>query len=135
MPNALEIVVTKMTFGIVLVSIACGCLLVLNLNGAEPENDQRTAASPFAGKIVVLSSLSEPDSGTVLHGATVRRLGERSFLVGTGADYGHPLNWQKGRTVWAPVADLGQIVEFNDIEEYMESIAQYDDSIAPAAEH
>lgn len=82
-----------------------------------PAGEQAVAAEGDAfapGKVILVSWRGKPESAVLLEKARVRRLGETSFLVGRGIDDDTPGNWYAGNTIWVPVEDVGQIVEFAD---------------------
>jgi len=110
--------VRKTTFLGFMAMILLGCVLAATRSDAEQEGDNQTPQSPFKGQILVISSKSNVEIGAVLEDASVKRLGQHSFLVGKGADDCHPDNWHKGRTVWVAIDDIAQIAEFENIDEY-----------------
>jgi hypothetical protein len=114
---------SKATFGTITATIALGCLLIPMLGAAERQEGQSTAGSPFGGKILTISLRSDPDAGCVVKDVSLRRLGEQSFLVGTGVDTGHPDNWQEGRTIWVAIDDVCELVEFESIDDYRGAVS------------
>ena len=73
---------------------------------------------PFEGKILILSYKSE-GHGASLEAVTYRQLGGKGFLVGKYLDVhenGAPSVWT-GATLWVPVDDISQIMEFKTVEE------------------
>jgi hypothetical protein len=72
----------------------------------------------FEGKILVLSYKSE-GHGATLEGVACRQLGSKAFLVGKFVDVrenGAPSLWA-GATLWVPVDDVSQIMEFKTVDE------------------
>jgi hypothetical protein len=100
-----------------LAALVLGCLLAATPGNAF-DQDASVVASPFKGQIIAVGDKADPESGVLLENAKVRRLGDRHFLVGIGADYGHPDDWMKGKLVWFPIDDVDTITEFSNIDEY-----------------
>jgi len=101
-----------------LAALVLGCLLATAPGNADSQGDSAAAVSPFKGRIIVAGSKSDRESGAVLEDAKVQRLGERYFLVGTGADYGHPKDWMAAKVVWVAIDDVAGITEFADLDDY-----------------
>ena len=85
----------------------------------------------FAGKFLSILRKSGPDSPTNLEKVQVVKLDERSFLVGTGTDT--PDNWQKGRTVWVAMDDIGEITVFDRLEDLKKALSDSEPKVAPPA--
>ncbi|HZL90874.1 MAG TPA: hypothetical protein VFB96_21080 [Pirellulaceae bacterium] len=84
--------------------------------GATAPTADVTAKSPFAGKVVVISFRSDPETSATLEKFEVKQFGNQAFIVGQTVDDGMPDNWSKGRTTWVPVDDVAHLVEFPDVE-------------------
>jgi hypothetical protein len=78
---------------------------------------------PFKGKVVLVCLKS--NHSLPLEHAQVRKLGERSFLVGKGSDDGQPGNWTKGHINWVPMDRVEMIVEFDSVEEMKKAWEEY----------
>jgi len=98
-----------------LIAVLVACLLA-----AAPGNDDKKIApgGPFKGRIIVVGTGADGQVQMVLENAKIQQLGERSFLVGTGADLGDPDEWMKGQVAWVPIDDADYITEFASVEEY-----------------
>ena len=86
--------------------------------------------APFKGKALVVTV--ESKAALPLEHARIRKLGDRSFLVGKGFDDGHPANWTKGRIAWIPMNRVQMIVEFESVEELKKAFKAYQQAL-PAA--
>jgi hypothetical protein len=73
----------------------------------------------FGTKILVVGMPPRPgeEEGTnhVLEKARIRRLGDRYFLVGRWLDFGEATAFA-GTTMWTPLSDIDQIMEFDNLE-------------------
>lgn len=106
---------TWILFGIA--AIVLGMLAIGSALRADPEPSTPKDAEAFPDIIIVISSKSSASFGSVLDKVQVRNLGGRAFLVGTSVDTGAPGEWAKGRRTWFPLDDVGQIVEFTNVEQ------------------
>jgi hypothetical protein len=70
---------------------------------------------PISGKVLVVAFKSDPETSATLEKFELKQIGNQTFLVGQGVDDDTPENWTKGRTVWVPVDDIAQLVEFPDL--------------------
>ncbi|HKB06169.1 MAG TPA: hypothetical protein VKD90_28495 [Gemmataceae bacterium] len=98
-------------------------LLILGLFGLGPAlapGAPRTPApngSDFEGKIVILTyGRGDAQTSAALEKASVKRLGDRQFIVGVGVDEWTSDKWAHGLTVWIPVDNVTSIVEVADME-------------------
>ncbi|CAN5358895.1 hypothetical protein BH10PLA2_BH10PLA2_33820 [soil metagenome] len=67
----------------------------------------------FTGKIVLVSTAK---SQNTLKNVQVRKLGDRSFLVGISVrDSNLTKELYPARPIWLPVSDLTEIIEFDDL--------------------
>jgi hypothetical protein len=89
-------------------------LLITAPGGAGNQDD---TPSPFKGRVVIISSHSDIETGAALHDPVIKKLGEQEFLVGVSVDDGQPDDWQKGHTVWVAIDDIAQLVEFANVDE------------------
>lgn len=80
----------------------------------------------FAGRAVAITLKSDPEYGIYLEQPLVQRLGQNSFLVGTGLDSGIG-EWTAGRRLWVAVDDISEIIEFKDVEELRETLEPADE--------
>ena len=88
----------------------------------SPVRVNGTGIYSLEDKIVAVSSQSESQYGYTLKSVQTVQLGDRSFLVGRAVDSGYPNDWTAGRTVWFPVDDIGQLVVFEDMEDFREAL-------------
>ena len=101
------------------------------MSGDVVSSDKDESAKQFAGKFLSILRKSGPDSPTNLEKVRVMKLEDRSFLVGTGSDT--PDNWQKGRTVWVAIDDIGEIAVFDSLEDLKKALSDSDPKVAPPA--
>ena len=92
--------------------------------------DKDEPPKQFAGKFLSILRKSGPDSSTNLEKVHVLKLEERSFLVGMGADT--PDNWQKGRSVWVSLDDIGEMTLFDSLEELKKALDSEPKAAPPA---
>lgn len=76
----------------------------------------------FEGKFLSVTTKSGPEYSTSLEKVRVQRLGDQHFLVGVGADDGHPDNWQKGFVIWISLNDVSEITVFGSIDDLKKSM-------------
>lgn len=87
----------------------------------------QTAPPPsikFSGKVLSIAMRSNTEDGAVLEGVELRQIAGEQFLVGKGVLDG----WTKGRPIWIAVGHIAQIVEFESVEKYVESVEKYKDA-------
>jgi hypothetical protein len=84
--------------------------------GAAPAQADVLAKPPFAGKVLVIAFKSDPETSATLEKFELKQVGNQMFVVGQGVEDDSPDNWTKGRTVWVPVDDIAQLVEFPDLQ-------------------
>ncbi|MEX2559586.1 MAG: hypothetical protein WD403_06705 [Pirellulales bacterium] len=78
----------------------------------------------FAGKIIAIAQRSSYDDGAwVLRDVTVELIGDKQFLVGTGAETGIE-DWMDGLRIWVSIEDIADITEFESVEQYKERMAE-----------
>jgi hypothetical protein len=99
-------------FGLVI--LAAALLFGLASHGSRANESQDAGDTPFGNKIVLLEV--KGSYSTTLKSVVVKKLGDRTFLVGT-ALRDSPLTRESypGKVVWLPVSDVEQIIEFDDI--------------------
>jgi len=95
---------------------------VVTIVMAQSPKETKAAASPFTGKVLVVSLQSESNFGAVLGEAKIKQLGSQSFLVGKGLDYGHPDDWRMDQTIWIALSSISSMTEFADLETYEEAV-------------
>ncbi len=79
----------------------------------QPGDAKDVAGEVFAGKIVVVTTAKTQNT---LKNVQIRKLGDRSFLVGTSVrDTNVTREEFPNRPIWLPVSDLTEIVEFDDL--------------------
>lgn len=91
----------------------------------------------FGSKILYLVTKPKDAKGECGYGLYEKvkmvRLGDRSFLVGQIPDYGEGPGYKaaSGKTVWTPISEIVQIVEFKTLEDaknYFETVRKPDDN-------
>jgi hypothetical protein len=70
----------------------------------------------FSGQIVSIWS-KEPARGGVLENVSIRRLGQREFLVGRLADDGKQQDPRIGATFWFPVDEVVMLTEYANVQD------------------
>ena len=98
-------------FGVIVLGVA----LTASVAGrsSQPADGKDSAPDPFAGKIILVTTTN---SQNTLKNVQVRKLGERSFLVGVSVrDNTVTQEEFPGRTLWLPVSAVVEIVEFDDL--------------------
>ncbi len=100
--------------------------IAAGLSAADPIREPLSSATPepdFSGKVLAISIKGADGAGCTIEKVQVRRLGNRSFLVGSLVQsvITKPLGTERkdadGMTVWVAVDEINQIAEFKDIEE------------------
>jgi len=97
------------------------CCLLARFAVGQNANGERASPLEFKGNVIVVYCKSDADRGAVLEKPELKKIGERSFLVGTGMDYGGPKNWTAGQRMWLAVDDVAFIAEFKDAETFKKS--------------
>jgi hypothetical protein len=92
-------------------------LTLPGLVAGEPKG-AAAADDPFAGKVLIVAFTQGDKHGSaVMEKATVKRLGERSFLVGVGIDEWNEDRWAHGVTVWMPLDKIGNIYAVDNVDQ------------------
>ncbi|HVJ68257.1 MAG TPA: hypothetical protein VM510_09750 [Caulifigura sp.] len=103
----------------VLIGLSCGL-------GSAQERSQEAGmpsdVGELKGKIVALTLLSDPDDLVLLAEVTEKRIGQKSFLRGSGVDDGEIPDWRNGAVVYVPVDDIQQVVAFSDLKAYQKNL-------------
>jgi hypothetical protein len=100
------------------VGLALVAVLVLTTFVAGPASSQPPAAGgdpTLVGPFMTVVKKSNPLNSIDLEKVHIRKLVDRTFLVGTGADT--PDNWQKGKTVWVALDDVSEMTVFSTLDE------------------
>jgi hypothetical protein len=95
--------------------LALAVAVTASLGGQAPQTaDAKDAGGDvFAGKIVLVMTAKTQNT---LKNVQIRKLGDRSFLVGTSVrDTNVTREDYPNRPIWLPVSDLTGIVEFDDL--------------------
>jgi hypothetical protein len=79
----------------------------------------------FVGRVVNVWA-KEPACGGTLENVRVRRLGDRTFIVGELVDTGRP-DSRVGCTFWFAVDDLLMLTEFPDVEAAKRHFAEWEE--------
>jgi hypothetical protein len=98
-------------FGVIVLAAA----LIASVAGhtSQPADTKEGTAEPFPGKLILLSTAN---SQNTLKNVQVRKLGDRSFIGGTTVrDSTLTREEYPGRTLWVPVSEVEEIVEFDDL--------------------
>jgi hypothetical protein len=89
------------------------------------------AGEDFKGKTLVITMKTAAKDGRVAGGvlekACLRKLGERTFLVGEVPDLGQAKF--KGLKVWVAVDDIAQVLEFESAEDVKRYYAEHDKAL------
>jgi hypothetical protein len=86
----------------------------------------------FKGKVLNVSTDYPDKTGAVLEQVRIRKIGERSFLVGKGVDDGRPESASyKGLTLWISVDHIVQIAEFESVDEAKKMMRQASPFLPP----
>jgi len=93
-----------------------------------PRDDVETPLTAYAGKILVISFRSDPESTATLEKVQLRQVAAQRFLVGKAVDDGTPRSWNKGATTWVALEDVAQIIEFPNVEAMKKAIDSYSDA-------
>lgn len=106
-----------------LVLAVVGFLVLSSLWWFEPLTRISQAApapssdASFKGKVLHVSTSNMMTAAFLLEKAQVQKIGDRMFLVGTGASDGRMGGWYKGRTVRLQMDHVVSITEFDDLNE------------------
>jgi hypothetical protein len=104
-------------WGLIALGFIFTLLTFASIIHAEPAKSAPNDANPFKGKILLLWVRSgESRFGAVIENPHIRRLGDVSFLVGEGVYPEEGKDYYNGRTVWIPIAEIRQIVEYPNRE-------------------
>jgi hypothetical protein len=95
---------------LVIVAIPITLVYCLSLRADPPRN---ASEDLFSGKILMVTQRTTPNSSAVLEEVHVTRIGDQTFLVGKGVDEDKG-SWYNGRTIWIPLPEVNQILEFTD---------------------
>jgi hypothetical protein len=103
--------------------LSSALFLALGTAWLAAEDKAEGSGSAFAGRVLAVYSASDPEAGgAILVEPRMSKLGEQTFLVGRCPDLQDPAEWRTGRTVWLSLADVAQIVEFDNVEQYRKAI-------------
>jgi hypothetical protein len=97
------------------IAAALALLLVRDQTFAA-EGKKPAPASPFAGKVVVITMNVRDNAGAVLKDAQVRQLGSKSYLVGKAVvieEAGYTLDL----VTWVAVENVISVFEFKSVDE------------------
>ena len=90
-----------------------GCVMLSAKVHAIGHVSEPSAASHFVEPIVAITFKSKGHFGAFLENPVVKKVGERSFLVGQGVCDESTDTWQNGRTVWVAIDEIEQLVELD----------------------
>lgn len=110
---------SRLLFVALLVGLSCG------FGSAQERGSDAgvpTNVGELKGKIVALTLLSDPDDLVLLSEVTEKRIGQKSFLRGSGVDDGEVPDWRNGAIVYVPVDDIQQVVAFSDLKAYQKNL-------------
>ena len=94
------------------------CCVMASFAVGQNADGERASSLAFKGNVIVVYCKSDADRGAVLQSPELKKIGERSFLVGTGVEYGGPKNWTAGQVIWLAVDDIVFVAEFKDAESF-----------------
>jgi hypothetical protein len=83
---------------------------------AKEEKLVAEASGPFQNKLILLKLRSSDTFGAELVNVTEKKLGDKTFLVGTGAATKE--NWQAGNEVWISADDISVITVFKSLDDF-----------------
>jgi hypothetical protein len=106
-----------------LVAIPLAAAFGLSLRADPPQNAAPTQ-DLFSGKILVVNERANPAFEATLEEVRVTHIGEQAFLVGKGVAADDAKNWYNGRTIWIPLVEVTQILEFQDRGELIKAAAE-----------
>ncbi|MBX3441643.1 MAG: hypothetical protein KF774_04490 [Planctomyces sp.] len=106
--------------------LVLGAILGLSVVGAQddaaPDAPEGASRLPFQSKIVAVTLLSDVKDLLLMTDLTEQALGDRLYLVGQGVDDGETSDWRNGKRIWIPMDDIQQIIEFESVEAFRESL-------------
>jgi hypothetical protein len=108
---------------------ALGTTLIAGLALAdEPKPAAPNDEHDFGAKVVVV--VTHPQAAQALPGggylenAKVRKIGDRSFVVGKAADLGTFSMQPKGTTVWFPLSEVMQMTEYDSVDALRKALVE-----------
>ncbi len=110
------------------ISVIGTALLVGAVLADEPRAGAAHEEHDFGTKVIVVvthpQSAQAPPGGGYLETAKIRKVGDRSFIVGKAVDLGGLSTQPRGTTVWFPLSEVLQITEYENVEALRKAIAE-----------
>ena len=109
---------------------ALGTALIAGLALAdEPKAAAANDEHDFGGKVLVVvthpQAAQAPAGGGYLENAKVRKIGDRSFVVGKAVDLGTLSVQPKGTTVWFPLSEVVQMTEYDSADALRKALVEH----------
>ena len=102
-----------------------GVALASTLSGTPGRGADVAPDNDFEGKFLVIQHKSEPDHGVYIESARVKKLGDRSFVVGVGIKFEHPLFKPLiGVVQWIPVEEIRWIGVYPTLDALIRGIPE-----------
>jgi len=102
-----------------------GIALASALSGTPGRAADGAPGDDFEGKFLLVELKTEPDHAMYIESARVKKLGERTFLVGTGVKFDHPLFKPFiGVTQWLPVDEIKWIGVYPSLEALVQGFSE-----------
>jgi hypothetical protein len=106
-----------------LVAIPLAVAFGLSLR-ADPPHNAAPTQDLFSGKILVFNERSNPAFEATLEEVRVTHIGDQAYVVGKGVAAEDAKSWYNGRTIWIPLVEVTQIIEFQDRAELIKAAAE-----------
>ena len=99
-------------------AIVVMCLVIVACRARADEPEGKAAASPFAGKVMMISFKNQSEgAGGCLEKVELRKVGTREFLVGTVVPVDANYSAISGKKQWIALDAVLTIYEFKDLAE------------------
>jgi hypothetical protein len=109
--------VSKCWFIMAAALVVAGLAATNLVSGARGQKRRPEIRIEFGKRITVVAMKFDPQQLTPMDGVTVKKLGDMTFLVGRVIGSINGEDWRKGTTVWIPVRDIYQLVEFDNLDQ------------------
>jgi len=107
----------------IVAAVVIGCLLT-SARGQPNQRDKAARDMPFKGQALLVNVKSDPQHGTGLRNCSIKTFAGTEFIVGESID---PGSWLKGHTAWISLADIYQITEFKDGDNYTKATQEFEE--------
>ena len=112
---------------VAIVCAICGLLVVAGWTGGQARGGQEVRGLQFTGELLIVYAESPTESGAGLTNARIETIGARHFIAGTSVDPTNRGDWRAGATVWHPIDDVAQLVEFSTVQAYVDAVEKFDE--------